>query len=184
MRRLFFTLATLVLVLVATPADAEPSGLTVTLSPTSVAVPVGEVFTVQATVRNDRSATAPLLAHIDVVGLQSDVYVDPEDWSDSRSQFLPVLGAGESTTVTWAVKAVNAGRFDVHVVVLRVLPAGAGPVAVSTPIYVTVTAHRSLDAGGSLGVVLGVPAVLGLAALLPRTSGRRRHASPVAVANR
>ena len=169
MKRLLLAFAALVLL--APPAHAD--GLTVTLSPASVAVPVGEVFTVTATVRNGAIATAPLLAHIDVVGLQSDVYVDPEDWSDTRSQFLPALGADETTTVTWAVKAVNAGRFDVHVVVLPVLSGGAGAVAVSTPLYASVTAHRSLNAGGSLWVVLGVPVVLGLGGLVPRLARRR-----------
>lgn len=175
MRRLVLCVAALVLA--AAPARADTSWLTVTVSPASVTVPVGEVFTVSATVHNRGSATPPLLAHIDVVGLQSGVYVDPEDWSDARTKFLPALGAGARTTVTWEVKAVNGGRFDVHVVVLPMLTAGAGPVAVSTPLYATVTAHRSLNAGGSLGVVLGVPALLALAALLPRITRRRRYSA-------
>ena len=34
-----------------------------------------------------------LVAHLNVVGLSSGIYVDPEDWSEERTKYLPPLGA-------------------------------------------------------------------------------------------
>ena len=174
MKRLLLCIGMLVLTLAPGAEAVQTAGLTVTLEPVQVVVPVGESFTVSAQVHNDgASRTAPLLAHLDIVSLSSSVYVDPEDWSSSRTHGLPSLAAGQGTTVTWLVRAVNAGRFDVHVVVLPVLGQGAGPLAVSTPTYATVTARRTLNPGGSLGVVLGVPAIVAAGAVVSLLVRRR-----------
>jgi hypothetical protein len=176
MRGLLLVAAALALTLAPGAAGAAPTGVRVTLEPASVSLAVGDTFTVHALVRNKgATATAPLLAHLDVVSLEASVYVDPEDWSPSRSRSLPALAPGESTTVTWRVKAVSSGRFDVHVVVLPVLSGGAGPLAVSTPTYATVSARRTLNPGGSLGVVIGVPVLVGIGAVAAGLMPRRRR---------
>lgn len=176
MRRLLLVLGLAALSALPAVARAEAPAVTASLSPSTVAVQVGERFVVRAEVRNDGAiATAPLLAHLDVVSLQTDVYVDPEDWSDSRSRPIVALAPAQSATIEWSVRAVNAGRFDVHVVVLPILAGRAGPIAVSTPTYVTVTARRTINPGGSLAVVLGVPGFVGLASLASRLAVRRRR---------
>ena len=154
---------------------APPSGVSASLEPARASVPVGDRFTVRSVIRNDGStATTPLLAHLDIVSLRSDVYVDAEDWSALRTRHLAPLAPGQSASVDWSVRAVSAGGFGLHVVVLHVVGPGAGALAVSTPTYAEVTARRTLNPGGSLGVVLGVPAVVAAGALAARLRRRTR----------
>lgn len=172
MRALVLSSALLALLI---PAPAHASSVEVTLEPASVSVVVGGTFTVRATIGNPGShATESLLAHLDVVSLTGGVYVDPEDWSSSRTLSVSPIASGSSASVSWEVKAVNAGRFDLHVVVLPVLDGRAGAVSVSTPTYATVTAYRPLNPGGSVLVVLGVPVVLTFVAVSGRIARRRR----------
>ena len=49
------------------------------------------------------------MAHLNVLDLRGDVYVDPEDWSTARTKYLDPIPAGGSTSVTWGGQAVNSG---------------------------------------------------------------------------
>jgi hypothetical protein len=102
--------------------------------------------------------------------MTTDVYVDPEDWSGSRTRTLPPLRPGTATTLTFEMQAVSAGRFSVYVVVLPngVSSAGTGTLAVSPPNHVTVAGRKTLSAGGALPVVVTVPVLLGLALAIAR----------------
>ena len=144
----------------ATPAAAAPAGpVAVTMNRSSMAGLLGDRVPVQATVANTGSAaTGRLVAHLDVVSLHEDVYVDPEDWSSQRTRYLPALTAGGSIAVPWTVKAVNSGHLVVYVTVL-----GAGRPVAGPALDVRVAAHTTIDAGGALPLALGVPALLGLA---------------------
>ncbi len=53
-----------------------------------------------------------------MLSLRDGVYVDPEDWSSRRTRYLATIPTGGSTTITWKMQAVNAGRFGVYVAVL------------------------------------------------------------------
>jgi uncharacterized cupredoxin-like copper-binding protein len=164
-----------VLAALAIPAAAAATP-DVTFDQDKVAVVLGDKFTLHTRVTNSgRAPTDLLLAHLNVASLTSDVYVDPEDWSSRRTQELGPLAPGESTTLTWDVQAVNAGRFDIYVVVLPngAASAGHGPLTVSPPAYVRVAGRRTLDAGGALPVVVVVPVLLGLAAGVSRFRLRR-----------
>ena len=44
-----------------------------------------------------RNSPSGLVAHLNIVGLSSGIYVDPEDWSEERTKFVPPLAPGEST---------------------------------------------------------------------------------------
>lgn len=137
---------------------------------------VGERFTVRSRFVNPGPAsTDPSLAHLNVASLTSDVYVDPEDWSSSRSRPVASLAAGTATSLTWELQAVNAGSFDVYVVLLPngASSAGTGPLVVSRPMHVRVAERRALNAGGSLPVVFGVPVLLGLLVVAARYRVRR-----------
>ena len=61
--------------------------------------------------------TGEILAHLNVASIEGTVYVDPEDWSPSRSQQLS-LEPGESQKLSWELQAVNAGHFAAYVVVV------------------------------------------------------------------
>jgi hypothetical protein len=151
----------------ATASAAEPA-VDVSISRTQVSTRLGQSFGFGTEVRN--TGTTPLtglVAHLNVVGLSSGIYVDPEDWSEQRTKSLAPLGPGESTNLSWDVKAVTGGRVAIYVVVL---PA-RGPLAVSPAMAVRIADTKDLNSGGVLPLALGVPALLGMATLALR---RRR----------
>jgi hypothetical protein len=80
-----------------------------------------------------------------------------------------------NSSLSWEIQAVNAGSFDVYVVMLPngTSSAGTGPLVVSPPVHITVKARRTLNAGGSLPVVVVVPSLLGLAVVVTRLRARR-----------
>jgi hypothetical protein len=137
---------------------------------------VGDKFTLTSTIGNSGSApTTPVIAHLNVASLTSDVYVDPEDWSSSRSRYLPAIAPGQSVDVTWNLQAVNSGWFDVYVVLLPrgTSSLGADPLIVSDAVLAKVGGKQTANPGGALPAVLGIPLVVGAAALWSRY--RRRQ---------
>jgi hypothetical protein len=149
----------------AVPAGAQADApVAISMSRAHVATTLGDELRVTSTVTNTgRAALAGLVAHLNVVSWDRDVYVDPEDWSSERTRYLPPLAPGRSRTIDWTVKAVNSGHFAIYVAVLEAARPATGPA-----LDVRVAEHRSLDAGGALPVALGVPALVGLALLVLR----------------
>ena len=145
-------------------AGAADASVSVTVDRTGVATGLGKRFTFASTVANPGPGEARgLVAHLNVASLRPGVYVDPEDWSTSRTRYLDPIPAGGRATVRWSLQAVNAGTFAVYVVVLPADAVGRPPV-VGRTVRVTVAERRTLDAGGILPLALGVPAAVGLAA--------------------
>jgi hypothetical protein len=167
-------LAALLLAL-AGPAIAarEPGSVALIVDRTSVSTKLGRSFSFTSTITNRRTVAAGgLIAHLNVLSLRDGVYVDPEDWSSNRTRYLPALPAGGSTTITWKLKAVNAGSFAVYVAVLR--PGGtARPPTTGPEIHVAVAERRTLDSGGILPLALGVPGALALLSAGVRIRRRR-----------
>lgn len=160
--------------LAGAPASAA---VDVSVSRDQVATGIGRGFDLESTVTNAGTATrAGLIAHLDVVSLTPDVYVDPEDWSPQRSMFLPPLRAGDSVRTRWRVEPVNAGHFAVYVVVVPGPGAPTAPqrLAVSSAVDLRVAERRTINAGGVLPLAIGMPATLGLLALGLRARRRRR----------
>jgi hypothetical protein len=181
MRWLFAAAAAALALAPAAPAAAAAPGapVEVTMDRPAFAAVLGDRFTVRSTVVNTGSApTGPLLAHLDVVSLHDDVYVDAEDWSSDRSVVVEPLAPGARGTLDWTVRTVDAGEFAVYVVVLPAggTAGGAGPAAlsVSPPVRLAVAARQTLDPGGSAVVVVVVPALVGALALGGRLRRGRR----------
>jgi hypothetical protein len=166
--------------LVAAPAagaqtSAAEAPVAVALDRTEVSTRLGDGFRFTSDVRNTgRAPVSGLVAHLNVVGLSSGIYVDPEDWSEERTKDVPSLSPGESTSISWRVKAVTGGHAAIYVVAL---PGGdqATPVgpAVSPAMDVRIAETKDLNSGGVLPLALGVPALLGLATLGVRRRRRR-----------
>jgi hypothetical protein len=148
--------------LIAAPAAAAPE---LSMSRPRVSTSIGADFRFSATISNPGAAPLEgLIAHLDVVSRDPGVYVDPEDWSSERTRYLPPVAPGASIVLPWTVKAVNAGRFAVYVVVL-----GDGRPLAGPALDARVAERRTIDAGGVLPLAVGLPALLGLALLGVRT---------------
>jgi hypothetical protein len=104
----------------AAPALAAPDATVVEVGfdRTEVTTMVGSRFTVHSRITNPGRATDRLFAHLNVASLDRQVYVDPEDWSSDRTQEVAPLPPAGSATLSWEVQAVNAGSFDLYVVLL------------------------------------------------------------------
>jgi hypothetical protein len=159
---------------VAGPAAAASGPLTVSTDRSQLSTRLGHSFDFQTTIANHGdTAAAGRIAHLNVLSLRPGIYVDPEDWSSHRTRYLPPIPSHGSTTLSWRVKAVNAGSIGVYV---AVLPASGSPVRPPTGplLKVSIADRKSLNTGGIAPLALSVP--LALAALLVAVRVRRRGA--------
>ena len=159
------------LVLALTAAAALVAGahaadrVSVGVDRTEIATRLGHKFHFHSTFRNSGGAPASgLIAHLNVLSLHGDVYVDPEDWSSHRTKFLPPIPAGGSLTVNWPLEAVNHGSFDVYVTLVSPGEAGRAP-AIGPAVHSAVADRKTLNSGGIVPLALGIPALLGLLTL-------------------
>jgi hypothetical protein len=151
------------LLVCASAAAARPASvLSVSVDPARVATTLGRTSTVRSTITNHGAATTEgLIAHLNVLGYDSGVYVDPEDWSSHRTRYLGPIPPGGSTTVIWRIEAVNAGRFAVYVAVLPRRPAAGAPTT-GPAVELSVAKRTTIDSAGILPLALGIPALLGV----------------------
>ena len=149
----------------AAQAGTPAAPLTVGVDRTEITTQLGHKFHFRSTFRNTGGTAAEgRIAHLNVLSLHSDVYVDPEDWSSHRTKFLPPIPAGGSLTVNWPMEAVNHGSFDVYVTLITPDATGKQP-AIGPAVHIAVVDRKTLNSGGILPLALGIPAALGLLAL-------------------
>jgi hypothetical protein len=158
-------LMALLLMLCGAPGAQAAGGLSVAMDRTAVATKIGHKFVLHARIEN-RGGTAAggLVAHLNVVDLTGHTYVDPEDWSTSRTRYLPPVPEGGSTKLTWRIDAVNAGTIGIYI---AVLPRSGAPVPPTTgpTVRIWIQDRKTLNSGGILPLALGIPGALGLLAL-------------------
>jgi hypothetical protein len=160
--------------IVAEPAQvAAVDVVTVELDKTQAAIGLGQTLKFTSTVRNaGEQEVRGAIAHLNVLAAEPGVYVDPEDWSGERTQYLDPIGAGEEETLEWEMQAVNSSRFIVYVAITSSEAAGA--VVASKSLRLDVAAERTLDASGLVPIAAGVPGLLVLLTGLVMVR-RRRH---------
>jgi uncharacterized membrane protein len=151
-------------------SQVDPSAVSVELDETELTVGPGEQFSFESTLRNSGDSQSGLIANLNIVGADADIYVDPEDWSTERTQFLDDLPAGESTQLRWTVRAIDAGELMLYVAVSST---DADSVAVSGPLHVTVTGQRVVNPQNVVPLVMATP--VAVLALLGLTLVRRRR---------
>lgn len=133
---------------------------------------LGVRFGLTSVVRNDSDAPLTgVVAHLNVLSADPGVYVDPEDWSTSRTRYLDPLPAHGSITLDWPMQAVNSGQFLVYVALAR--PSGPAGVTSSDALRLDVVERQTLDAGGALPLAVAGPLLVGLVML---AAARRRAA--------
>ena len=173
MRRLGLCALLLLLLPCAAPARAA-SPLLVRNDRSAIATKLGHRFVFHSRIENrGRAAAGNLVAHLNVVDLTGHTYVDPEDWSSSRTRRLAPVPPGGSTTLTWRMDAVTAGAVGIYV---AVLPSSGAPVPPTTgpTLRVSIRDRRTLNSGGILPLALAIPAALGLAGAALRVRRARR----------
>lgn len=153
-------------------AASSPAGISASVDRARISTDLGNTFVFRSTIVNRGPAADGVIAHLNIVSLTGDVYVDPEDWSTHRTRYLGSVSAGGSQTITWRLKAVSSGSFGVYVAVLR--RGGADRPPVTAPLVaVQVAGRKTLNAGGILSVALVVPACIGVFTLGLRLRRRR-----------
>jgi len=167
-------LAVSIALALAGPALSGSNRIAVTVDRTAISTSLGHKFSVRSRITNNGgSAASSLVAHLNVLSLRPDVYLDPEDWSSHRTRYLPTIPAGGSVVITWRMQAVNAGSIAVFVAVLpqngEPRPPATGPT-----VHVSIARRTTLNSGGILPLALGIPALLAAVSFGLR---RRRRAS-------
>jgi hypothetical protein len=150
----------------------SPPAVTISFHQPDMQTMVGQRFRPISTVRNNGDTTLTgLVAHLDVLSVRPDVYVDPEDWSSQRTVYLDPLPARGTVSVPWKVQVVNKGRFVVFVTVTR--KNGRAVVDAGDGLRLSASARRTVDTSSILPIVLGIPAAV--LALLLLTARRHRR---------
>ena len=189
MRRHFAAVAAIALVAVTALAPATaglslPTAvgagtLTVELDKTQAAIGLGQTLKFNSTVRNPGAEDVTgAIAHLNVLAVDPGVYVDPEDWSGERTQYLDPIGGGDSEPLEWEMQAVNSGRFIVYVAITFAQTAGA--VVASKSLRLDVAAQDTMNASGLLPIAAGAPGVIAL--LMGLVMVRRRRHRPLSSA--
>jgi hypothetical protein len=153
-------LAASVALALAGPALSGSNRIAITVDRTAISTSLGNKFSVRSRITNNGgSAARGLVAHLNILSLRPDVYLDPEDWSSHRTRYLHAIPAGRSLTITWRMQAVNAGSIGVFVAVLPQNGAPRPP-ATGPTVHVSIAHRRTLNSGGILPLAFGIPALL------------------------
>jgi hypothetical protein len=157
---------------------AAPGPVSVELDKTQVGIGLGQTIKFTSTVRNPgEQQVSGAIAHLNILGADPGIYVDPEDWSGERTQYLDPLDGGESDPLEWEMQGVNSGRFIVYVVITSAQ--AAGDVVTSKTLRLDVAPERTLDVSGLLPIAAGVPGAIVLLMGLLIVLRRRRRPMPV-----
>lgn len=152
-------------------ASTDSVGVSVALDRDRADAGPGDKIEFVSTVTNDGDASrSDLIAHLNVLTTDPSVYVDPEDWSPRRTQYLDELAPGESVDVSWDVQAVTSGPLILFVSVTT--PDG-DEVTSSGPLHLRIGGQRNVNSAGVLPMALYMPA--GVLFLLGGTFLRRRR---------
>jgi hypothetical protein len=172
-RSLVVSVLSIFVVLAAAGPASSSNRIVVTVDRTSISTSLGNKFSVTSRIANTGgNGVSGLVAHLNVLSLRPDVYLDPEDWSSHRTRYLPTIPAGGLVTINWKLQAVNSGSIAVFIAVLP-RSGVSRPPATGPTVHVAIARRRTLNSGGILPLALGVPVLLAALALGVR---RRRRA--------
>jgi uncharacterized repeat protein (TIGR01451 family) len=159
----------------ALPAAGPP--VAVELDRTQAAVALGQTLKFTTKVSNPgEKDVSGAIAHLNIVAVDPGVYVDPEDWSGERTQYLDPLGGAESDPLEWELQAVTSGRFVVYVVIT--FDQAAGEVVASKALRLEVAPERTLEASGLVPIAAGVPGIVVLLMGVVMVRRRRHRSTP------
>ena len=157
------------------PAHADTTGIRVAIDHRAVSTEVGQTFGFDTVIHNDTDhPVADLVAHLNIASTEPGTYVDPEDWSQNRTQYLPQVAAHDTIRVHWDVRVVNDGTFAVYVAVTP-RHGDAAAVVASDALRLSASAVTPINPSGVLPVVIGTPLLVGGFLLGTRFTRRRKR---------
>ena len=164
-------------------AQTPDTPLNIQISQESATLLAGDWVEFNTILRNDNTtATPPLVAHLNIAAVEKGPYVDPEDWSPRRTQYLPPLGPGESAQLDWQVHVLVKGEFALFVTIVS--PEKAFSSVVSPSLLTQVAPDNILPLDEVIPVVAVVP-LFPLALLLFNSSqGWRQRSRSMTLAKR
>jgi hypothetical protein len=177
-RTLLSTLLSLILLIlpsisVIQAQNTSGGNVSVQISKDSAALVAGDWVEFTTLLRNDGAgATPPLVAHLNIAAVKRGRYVDPEDWSPKRTQYLPPLEPGDSHQLNWRVHALAEGEFASFVTVVS--PEESFEPVVGKSLLLHVEPDNILPLSDVIPVVAVVP-FFPLALLLWNTVRNRRQ---------
>lgn len=121
---------------------------------------------------NGTTATPPLVAHLNIAAVEKGRYVDPEDWSPERTQYLEPIQPGDSIRLNWKVHALVKGNFASFVTIVS--PEKSFVPVVSSSLFIHVKPDNILPMAEVIPVVAVVP-IFPLALLLVSIARARRR---------
>jgi hypothetical protein len=108
--------------------------------------------------------------------MDGNTYVDPEDWSPQRTQYVDPIEPGATVTQTWDVNPVLEGQIAAYIVVIAdSTGADIQPLGVSPVVHLDVGAQKSLNPGGVAPVAVAVPGTLAVLLVAARLTRRRQR---------
>ena len=176
MRAVLVPIGLVAILLVPSQASAQSADpVRITIDATRFDVFTGANVTFNTTVTNTgASSSGPMLIFLSIVNLGQGAPMDLEDWTSKRAESPASIAPSASIQQTWSLRAVQQGDYAVQVLAIRnSTSASSSGVLASPTISLHVTQRTSLDPGGVLPVVLGVPAALAVVMGIVVTSRRR-----------
>ena len=110
---------TLISISVSAQTSSPGTGLLIDINTNSALLSAGEWITFQTEITNTGNTDTPyMVAHLNVTSIQPGRYVDPEDWSPKRTEYLQPIQHGESEQINWRVHTLFNGDFAVFVTLI------------------------------------------------------------------
>jgi len=155
--------------------------VTLEISKNSAELTAGDWLEFNTVLRNNGSTATPeLVAHLNIAALNKGRYVDPEDWSLERTQYVPPIQPHESLKLKWKVHALIEGNFATFVTIVS---ANKSPnklldksfsAMVTTPLIIQVAPDNILPMNEVIPVVALVPIFPLILLIFTTISSRRR----------
>ena len=157
--------------------EAPDGSLAIELDTSEVSTLTGDRFTITSTVTNPGSDTTPdLVISLNFTSLDGGTYVDPEDWSPQRTQYVEPIEPGATVSQTWTVNPVLEGQIAAYIVVISdTTETAIQPLGLSPVVHLDVGAQKSLNPGGVAPVAIAVPGALAALLAAARLSRRRQR---------
>jgi len=98
---------------------SSSANVTVQIDKQSAVLTAGDWVEFKTVLRNiGATATPALVVHQNIASLIQGRYVDPEDWSIKRTQYITSIQPGKSVQLSWNVHALIEGDFASFVTIV------------------------------------------------------------------